>query len=154
MCQQQQGDAMNPKDWTLLIIAAARNKALQPVQLQKALFLLGKALSSSQLRADRFYPFQAYDYGPFCSEIYFDAERLRDEGLVQIDRPIPSSYRVYSATEQGSAAAARLRAALDPKVASYLDETVAWVTSLSFRQLITWVYRQFPEMRVNSVFQE
>jgi uncharacterized protein YwgA len=84
---------MTPKDWTLLVIAAADPKPLQPVQLQKSLFLLGRNLSPEQLQVKEFYDFQPYDYGPFCSDIYSNAEKLSDEGLIRIDRPLSLSYQ-------------------------------------------------------------
>jgi hypothetical protein len=67
---------MVPKDWTLLGLAAARGQSLQPVHLQKALFLLGRELTLDQLRVDRFYQFEPYDYGPLCSAVYADADAL------------------------------------------------------------------------------
>ena len=74
---------MTPEDWTLLAIAAAQSKPLQPVHLQESLFLLSENLTRSQLQVDQFYTFRAYDYGPFCSDVYVDAEALCGEGLVR-----------------------------------------------------------------------
>ena len=78
---------MTPKDWNLLAIAEGQSKPLQPVHLRKSLFLLGENLTRSQLQVDQCYTFRAHDYGPFCSEVYFEAEALCGEGLVRIDRP-------------------------------------------------------------------
>jgi hypothetical protein len=144
---------MTPKDWTLLVIAAAADTPLQPVHLQKCLFLLGQRLSTAQLRVHEFYTFEPYDYGPFCSAVYSDAEQLREEGLVHIDQPPALSYRLYSSTETGKLNATALIVKLDTDVASYLSRLVAWTTSLSFKQLVAAIYRDFPGMKVNSVFQ-
>ena len=145
---------MIAKDWTLLVLGAARGQSLQPVHLQKALFLLGNQLSLDQLRVDRFYQFAPYDYGPFCSAVYADADTLESEGLVHIDQPPYRSYRHYSATDDGLAAASKLRKSLDPEVAAYLDRLVEWMSHLSFRQIVSAIYKAFPEMKANSVFQE
>lgn len=144
---------MTPKDWTLLVIAAAKDKLLQPVQLQKALFLLSK-LHPNQLQTGAFYRFEPRDYGPFCRDVYDDAEALKLEGMVHIDQPQNLSYHLFSVTNQGAEKARALRDPLSQDVLNYLDGVVAWASSLSFRQLVTYIYLHFPEMKVNSVFQE
>jgi hypothetical protein len=144
---------MNPKDWTLLVIAAAKDRPLQPVQLQKSLFLLGRRLSNSQLQVAGFYEFEPYDYGPFCRTIYFDADDLSKEGLVHIDQQRDLSFRLYSTTGPGRERAAHFRTRLDEKTTRCLDEIIRWVQSLPFRQLVAAIYSEFPEMKVNSVFQ-
>jgi hypothetical protein len=94
---------MTPKDWTLLVIAAAKPKPIQPVYLQKTLYLLEQRLSLKKLQVKRFYQFEPYDYGPFCPDIYSDAEDLMAQGLVHVDRPASQSYRFYSMTDLGTA---------------------------------------------------
>src|SRR5438477_13056735 len=102
---------MTPKDWTLLVIAAAGGRDVSPVQLQKALFLLGEKLS---LPEDERYKFKPYDYGPFCVTVYDDAEQLRREGLVVIEHALP--YRRYSVSPEVLEQADRLRKRLDARV--------------------------------------
>src|SRR5437016_11397384 len=102
---------MIPKDWALLVIASARGEQLSPVQLQKALFLIGRNLTPQQRCGRDFYNFRAYDYGPFDSSIYNDAVRAQAEGFVRIIDPL-QSHRAYSATELGLFEAQRLRAGL------------------------------------------
>jgi len=74
---------MERADWALVVIDAAKPKSLEPVHLQKILFLLDKNLKPKHLKVDRFYRFRPYDYGPFCSDIYGDVEALAESGLVQ-----------------------------------------------------------------------
>jgi uncharacterized protein YwgA len=144
---------MNPKDWTLLVIAERKGKPLQPVQLQKSLFLLGRNLSLLQLQVETFYHFEAYDYGPFCSKIYSDAETLCLEGLVHIDC-LPISYRLYSATEEGITATNELVKTLSHETKDFLERVVEWTSSLSFNDLVSAIYLAYPEMKENSIFQE
>ena len=144
---------MKPSDWTLLVIAAGRTP-LQPVQLQKALFLLGKNLSLETLRTETFYDFYAYDYGPFSTTVYSDAEWLATEGLVAISQPPEARFKRFHATEPGAARAADLRRDIGGPALSYLDRVVAWVQRLTFNQLVRSIYAAYPEMRTNSVFQE
>jgi hypothetical protein len=141
--------AMMRKDWTLLVIAAAAGQPVSPVQLQKALFLLGENL---QLGAG-FFHFTPYDYGPFDSAVYSEAESLDREGLVRIETP-PFSYREYRATDDGRARADILRQQLPEGVASYLDQVVTWVRSRSFNDLVRAIYQAYPKMKANSVFRE
>jgi uncharacterized protein YwgA len=140
------------KDWTLLVIAAGKGSTLTPVQLQKSLFLLSRNLTRTQLQVAEFYSFKAYDYGPFNAQIYSDAKQLRDEGLVIIDPMDGARYRDYSATVPGLTSAEQLRTELGAEVRDYLDEVVAWTRSLSFDALVRAIYRDYPEMKANSVF--
>lgn len=141
---------MLPKDWTLLVIAAAKGRAVQPVHLQKALFLLSENLSQKDLGTSRFYDFQAYDYGPFDGSIYSDAGTLALEGMVEID--LAPYYREYRVTEQGQKRAQELRSEISPYAVQYLEKVVRWVQSMSFNDLIEAIYRAYPKMAVNSVF--
>lgn len=144
---------MTPKDWTLLVIASRKGKPLRPVQLQKSLFLLERNLSLAQLKVESFYQFEPYDYGPFCSKIYSDAETLCIEGLVHIDR-LPISYRLYSATEEGITASKEIIETLSPEIGDYLEKVVEWTSSLSFNDLVSAIYQAYPEMKENSIFRE
>jgi uncharacterized protein len=119
----QRGTSMNSKDWTLLVIAAAKGKEISPVQLQKTLFLIDRNLSPEQRKTRNFYEFQAYDYGPFNRAIYDDAADLGREGLVLI-YPEAGTYRQYIALPAGLERANDLRSQLDPTVTEYLDGVV------------------------------
>jgi uncharacterized phage-associated protein len=145
---------MLTKEWALLVVAAGRGLPLTPVQLQKALFLLGRNLNEEQLRTAKFYSFRAYDYGPFNQQIYSDAEQLRAVGLITITPFAGSPNRDYSATPAGLDRARILREVLGPEVTSYLDRVVEWVRSLSFTALVRAIYRDYPEMKENSVFRD
>jgi len=146
------GTAMTPKDWTLLVIAAANRRAVQPVHLQKALFLLGENLTPKDLGTSVFYHFQAYDYGPFDGAIYADAESLASEGLVIIDLDPCRRYREYRVTDKGQGRAEELRSGASSNAVQYLDKVVRWVQSISFNDLIEAIYKAYPHMAAKSVF--
>jgi uncharacterized protein YwgA len=148
-----QGQMLTPKDWTLMVIAAARGRAVEPVQLQKALFLLSRQLTPSQLRVRRFYDFAPYDYGPFSREVYDDAEQLEREGLIHVERPPQARFNLYAATEAGLERAAQLNAQLSAPVRVHLRSVVDWATSLTFTELVSAIYTAYPDMKENSVFQ-
>lgn len=143
---------MKPIDLNLLTIAYG--KELQPVQLQKILFLLGAKTPEHALEKQACYTFSPYDYGPFCADVYFDAEKLEQQGLIRIRRPPASRYKEYSITENGSQASVDIANRLHPEVSSYLKTLVNYTKSLSFNELVSAVYKAFPEMKVNSVFKE
>ena len=145
--------SMQPRDWTLLVVSKAET-CLQPVQLQKALFLLGENLTKPDLNSPGFYNFRAYDYGPFSAEVYQDAETLEQEGMMAIARPPVTRFKVYSATDAGRARAETLMPTLTPTSQTYLGKVVTFVTALSFDELVSAIYTAYPKMRANSVFKD
>ena len=134
------------RDWTLLAIAAAQGEPLDPVQLQKSLFLLGEKRRGKV--GAGFYKFRPYHYGPFCADIYSDADSLADAGLVEVSS---GAVRGYSATAEGLEGAEGV-ADTAPEAGEYLTNVVRWARSLSFQELVRAVYAEFPEQRANSVF--
>ena len=140
---------MKRKHWTLLVIAAG-DRPLTPVQLQKSLFLLGKNLPKTT--GAGFYKFEPYDYGPFDVQVYLDAEILVAEGLVEISQS-GRGWNEYSATPGGRITAAVFEKKLNPKHASYIKAVVAWTQRLSFQALVRAIYAKYPSYRANSVFQ-
>lgn len=145
------GEIMQPKDWLVLAAAAATNP-LQPVQIQKILFLLDKKLSPAQKRMARIYTFAPYDYGPFDASVYWDAERLEQEGMLTIERAPGQTFKQYRITDAGRVHAVAIEEQIDPAVRSYVGALVRWCQGLSFNQLVSAVYQEYPEMRENSVF--
>jgi hypothetical protein len=138
---------MERKDWTLLTVAAAEGAPLDPAQLQKCLFLLGR--ECPQATAGAFYRFQPYHYGPFDRAIYWDAEALEAEGLLTITGS--ESLRTYAATPLGLSRAAEIRSRV-PVAANYLAEVVKWARRLSFADLVRAIYMRYPEMAANTAF--
>ncbi len=142
---------MERKDWLMLTVAAAGPRSLTPVQLQKALFLVGKNLAT--FVGPDFYKFIPYNYGPFSVDIYRDAKLLQQGGLVRIE-PEQGQLPEYFATPQGNIRAADLRYSLLPGVASYIETVTRWTQQLTFPQLVTAIYAKYPEFRKNSVFKD
>jgi len=142
---------MKPQDWTLLAICAAKGKGLSPIQLQKSLFLLERQFFEDLV--EPFYEFVPYNYGPFNVKIYEDAEVLEEFGYITITQPKGHRLKSYQATVSGLGFAAKLRSDASPGALKYLDEVVIWVLGLSFRDLVRAIYAEYPEFRINSVFQ-
>ena len=100
---------------------------------------------------DDFYEFVPYSYGPFCAEVYQDAERLQSRNrFVHIEQ---GQYKQYSVTPAGRNHATELEGDLPPETVDYVHRVVAWAKSLSFSELVQAIYQKYPDYRVNSVFQ-
>lgn len=144
--------SLMPRDWLLLLLALENTRPLDPVRLQKGMFLLAEETGIDP--AER-YVFRAYDYGPFSASIYNDIEALIDEGFVE---PQPmSGYRWsrYVITDEGLAQARAFVAAMDEHqlaAARSLADLKVNVLSKSFSELLSYVYQRHPGYAVNSVF--
>jgi uncharacterized protein YwgA len=143
--------AMERTEFLLLVVAAGDGKPLTPVQLEKTLFLIGRA--NFPEAPEPFYEFERYHYGPFAKDIYADADILSKEGLVARIRSERGTWTDTVITASGSSKAAALKKSLSPRTIKYIDETVRWAQSLSFSDLLRAIYSQYPEFRENSVFQ-
>ena len=138
---------MRRSDILLAIIAAARGETLGSVHLQKVAFLVAQQFGA-ELPAN-FYEFDKYDYGPFCVEIYHDAELLDYWGLIKIGMTGPRGRKEFSIADHVS---------LDdldipPAINAYILRTVAWAQDQSFQELVRSIYFMYPEYREKSVFQ-
>lgn len=129
-------------EWTLLVLAEAEGQPVTRLELQKALFLLGKRLPEEV--GDDFFSFAPYNYGPFCQSVYFEAERL----IASFDVAAEGTD-TFSATPAGLARAAAVEA--EQETRDVIARVVEWVRSLGFSELCRAVYRMFPEMEVRSV---
>lgn len=138
------------KHWTLLAIASANGASVSPVQLQKALFVLGRELPD--LVGEGYYDFQPYNYGPFDSTVYEDAEALAEDGLVSINRPY--RWSEYAATPEGMHLAASLRERASPSAAQFLSDLVSWARQLTFQDLVRAIYARYPDTRAKSIFED
>lgn len=139
---------MTRTEWLILALNAAEGGALTPVQLQKSLFLVGKLLGAEKDAG--FYEFTPYDYGPFDRSVYDDAEELEASGLAKIDCRPGRRWREYSITLLGMEQAEKIE--IDPDVRAKIKKIVMWTRERTFAELVTAIYQNFPEMKVNSVF--
>ena len=142
---------MEDKDFLLLVVAAGKNRPLTPVQLQKSLFLLSE--SKLPEAPNSIYSFEPYHYGPFDSDIYADADSLRDDGKVVRLPSARGAWTETAITADGSSKAASLEKGLSKASANYIRELVQWVQSQSFSGLLRAIYSKYPEYREHSVFQ-
>jgi uncharacterized protein len=147
---KQTQQPITKRDWTLLVIDAAKPNTLTPIQLQKALFLLSQNLPKET--GKHFYHFVPHNFGPFAKEIYDDASKLREEGLIdEISRP-DQNWPEYRISVTGTERANEIRKSLPPNSQEYIKRLVEWIGRQSFSDLLHSVYKAYPEFAKNSVF--
>jgi hypothetical protein len=144
---------MTRRDWLLLLIAAsARPLGLDPVRVQKGMFLLAR---EAGLPPGQRYGFRPYNYGPMSVELYADLGALERDGLV-VRVPVAGFRWTCAALSDAGAARA---AALEPvarREAPLAHRRLARIASLldrlTFTELLQAVYRRYPEFAARSVF--
>ena len=130
------------KDILIAIVAAAGEKGLDPAQLHKSVFLVGEKFQGSL--PENFYQFKPYDYGPLAVDVYQDIEACCNERSVNVraDADNRLNYRVGE----------QKKCALPDPLLLGISRIVAWVTSMSFDELIRAIYYRYPEQQENSKF--
>jgi uncharacterized protein YwgA len=141
---------MNQRE--ILLVSLLGGYSFSPVQVQKLLFLVDKNLPRTI--GAPFFNFQPYDYGPFDKNVYLELENLSKEGLVEISYENSASQRWYTLTLQGNKKAQDIAAQLDSKNADYIKSLSDFVRRLSFCDLVSAIYKAYPETKVKSVFAE
>jgi uncharacterized protein len=141
---------MDQKEIVLIGLAPAKGAFHSPVQVQKLFFLLDTIIPND-INGPLF-SFQPYNYGPFDKRVYEILESLAKEGYVEMVRS--NSWNNYRLTSKGQEEGEKLLNSLNEKPMKYIKAVSEFVRSLSFTELVTAIYRAYPEMRENSVFQE
>jgi hypothetical protein len=137
---------------TLLALGLAGGKPLSPVQLQKAVFLLQERLPDDALSKAAQYTFVPHNYGPFCSAVYDDARRLSEGGLATVNAADNGGYQEYRASERAVERTKSITAKMSPEAVALAQSVVDWVRTQSFRSLVSAIYEEYPQYKVNSIF--
>lgn len=141
------------QQFVLAVLATDPDAGFAPVQVQKLFFLLDENLSDA-IGGSQF-AFEPYDYGPFDKAVYHELEALQRQGLVNIEQIGASAgQRRYSLTPRGQQEGEKALSQLPEFARQYMTDLSAWVRSLSFAQLVGSIYKAYPRMRENSVFQD
>ena len=147
---------MSPRDWLLILCAYHGAPAgLDPVRVQKGMFLFAR---SEGVPPDEQYTFRPYDYGPMSAGIYNDLDDLVSQGLLEQHPVSGKSWSRYTVTDQGRSVAGErlltLTAEPEKENARRLYEIKQEIAGVSFSELLERVYREHPDMAVNSVFRQ
>ena len=132
-------------------MSATNTKTYTPVQIQKLFFILDREIPQ-QINGPMF-QFKPYDYGPFDFEVYNSLDRLIERGLVFRQGDSTQKSRTYGLTHEGrEAGTVTFDSSFDVEVKQYISKVAEFVSSVGFAQLVRAVYKQYPDMKVNSVF--
>jgi DNA-binding MarR family transcriptional regulator len=136
----------------LAALASSPGASFAPVQLQKLFFLIDENIADEL--GGKLFRFEPYDYGPFDKDVYTELGRLEQQGLANISRVETSERRRYTLTAEGQTSGAEILASLTPRAQAYIGRVSAWVRGLTFAQLVGSIYKAYPSMRTNSVFED
>lgn len=139
-------------DWLIAFLAADPGGPLDPVRVQKGMFLLAMR---SPLDDDARYAFEPYAYGPMSRALYGDVRRLRRERLVDATPIEGASWQLLGLSAGGRELAGQLRRRAErehPQALAELDAIRREISGLSFSQLLQHVYDRYPAYAVRSVF--
>ena len=139
---------MTQRDIVLAALAPAEGKPHSPVQVQKLLFLLDR--EAAELVGGPHFKFGPYNYGPFDKDVYSALEELdADELLVTIRSD--GWKRSYALTPAGQQEGEALFGTLTEQAQEYIRRASDFVRALNFSQLVSAIYKAYPDMRENSV---
>ena len=141
---------MERRNIVLAGLAAGGCAAHTPVQVQKLFFLIDKNIS--ELIEGPHFDFKPYNYGPFDPTVYRELEGLVTEGHLELVRNY--SWASYALTTSGQELGFNLLEALPYKAKDYIKQASQFVLRLSFTQLVSAIYKAYPDMQENSVFQK
>jgi len=140
---------MTREEFVLAAMAPGAGHRYSPVQIQKLLFLLDRQIPGA-LGGPHFH-FEPYHYGPFDSAVYHELEELAERGFVLIDHSW--SPRHFVLTTTGFDVGNQALNELSPPIREFIVRTCEFVRAQSFSSLVSAIYKAFPDMSVNSVFQ-
>lgn len=140
---------MDKQSLLLAALSAGGSYQHTPVQIQKLVFLIERNVAGD-LGGPSF-EFKAYDYGPFDSSIYEILRELETRGLA-VSSPTTRGWKKYQLTESGLAEGQGLLNGFPKRAADYVRSVSEFVRRLSFAELVSSVYKAYPEMKANSVF--
>jgi uncharacterized protein len=141
------------RDWLLLLVSLGEGESgLDPIRLQKGLFLLAQ---EGCLPRAECYDFRPYNYGPMSSGVYRDVEVLERRGLLERREAEGRTWRWVHATQSGRERSRALQQALEqhnPRALASLRDIRALLDRLGFVELLATIYRRYPEYAERSVF--
>ena len=143
---------MDRSDWLILFLAAAPGDPLDPVRVQKGMFLLAM---QAPIGDDERYEFEPFAYGPMSRALYGDVRRLSRGQLLDAMPVDGATWRLLQLTPGGAEHAASLhaQAARDqPRALARLTSIRSEISGLGFADLLQHVYDRYPAYAVRSVF--
>ena len=142
---------MNCKEILLAGMVPAEGKVLHPVQVQKLFFLVDQHVGN--LIGGPYFNFTAGDYGPVDFQIYSLLKDLAEEDKAIVQREFLINSCSYRLTVSGQKEGETILSQLPLIAQEHIKKLCKWILPLGFPEIISTIYKNFPEMKVNSVFQ-
>ena len=143
------GKIMTRPELVLAALASGESYRYTPVQVQKLLFLIDRQIPA--LVDGPYFNFEPYHYGPFDRAVYEELEHLARLGFANIDKA--DSLRAYTLTPEGIAKGKDVLEMVPAQAHDFIVRVCTFVRAQTFSSLVSAIYKAFPDMRVNSVFQ-
>ena len=143
---------MDRRDWLLLLLAlkgAHGTPALDPVRIQKGMFLLGQ---EGELSPEQTYDFEPLHYGPYSRQLRRDTESLVNNGLLKKEAVPGYTWSMYRLTPTGLERAQQLLQEAPRPQVELAYRIKQEITGVPFSELLKGVYDKYPDYAVNSVF--
>jgi uncharacterized protein YwgA len=139
---------------TILAVLASspEDHEFTPVQVQKLFFLVDQNVASAV--NGPLFNFEPYHYGPFDKAVYLELEKLSQTGDIEVYQNWQNGLNTYRLTAQGRIKGTQELADYNLGIRQYLSDAVDFVTRLSFTELVAAIYRAYPRMKDNSIFND
>ena len=142
---------MDQRTFLQAAMSPAGDGIYSPVQIQKLLFLIDKEIP--ELVEGPHFDFQPYHYGPFDKDVYSVLGSLAELGHVGLDRMMFPRLRSYALTSSGLLLGESAFRKFDPEARDFIKRSSEFVRQHTFSALVAAIYKAYPEMSANSVFQ-
>lgn len=142
----------------LAVLRAMGGSVKGRTRMTKLVFLVEDKLVNTEIDLNdsvdlEFYP---YDYGPFSKVLLNDLEELKDGGVIEItrSRTFRSRRYDYKFTPSGESAFEDLANSNEDveKISSVAEDVVESFGEFRIRELLDYIYEEFPEYQENSVY--
>jgi len=141
---------MNRNDFVLAVFASSNNAIYSPVQIQKLFFLIEKKIP--EISENNYFNFTPYNYGPFDPNIYDVISELISTEDLEMIIDINSKIIKYNTTKKGQIRGEHILHSLGEKVADKIRILSEFVRKLSFSELVSAIYKEYPDMKKYSIF--
>ena len=127
--------------------AGGPGAAYDAVRLQKLFFLVDREIP--RLIGGPHFNYKPYHLGPFDEAVYHEVHGLIESGDVSIATTYACPLSIL--TDAGATSGARILEQLPEGASQYMRKAAKWILTTAFRPMLAGIYRQYPDMAVNSV---
>ena len=145
------GDSIvNKEDYVLAVMSATKMNPLTPVRVQKLFFLLDDTIPEKV--GGPYFEFVPYDFGPFDKTVYHVFKSLAIKNMAEIKKPDFNTPQMYQLTALGQEIGSETFESFPDDVQDYIVRLVEWILENSFTQIVSAMYKYYPDMKTGNVF--